>query len=110
MKKVFYEKAIANMRAGKYDTSYSMLEKAVDLAGVDSRRGGEFKLWAVQALQGIGRNAQAVHLLKSMKNHSDRDVRKVGAALTITSDGEILCQALSRAAERPRGKLWRRRQ
>lgn len=88
--KVFYEEAIAHMRDGKYDTSYAILEKAVKLAGVDSRRGGEFKLWAVQALQGIGRNAQAVELLKSMKNHSDRDVRKVGAALVTIHGSEIV--------------------
>lgn len=60
-----------------YDTSYEMLEKAVTLAGEDSRRGGEFKLWAVQALQSVGRDEQAAELLRSMKNHSDRDVRMV---------------------------------
>lgn len=65
------------MKRGSYDTSYVLLEKAVALAGEDSRRGGEFKLWAVQALQGVGRNEQSVKLLKSMENHSDPDVRKV---------------------------------
>lgn len=66
------------MRGGDYDASFTLLEKAVSLAGEDSRRGGEFKLWAVQALQGVGRNQQAVKLLESLKAHRDLDVRKVG--------------------------------
>lgn len=77
MQQVFYEEAIHEMKKGKYDTSYALLEKAVSLTGESSRRGGEFKLWAAQALQGVGRNKQAVELLKDMKNHSDLDVRKV---------------------------------
>ena len=65
------------MRGGDYDASFTLLEEAVSLAGADSRRGGEFKLWAVQALQGVGRNKQAVALLESLKAHRDLDVRKV---------------------------------
>lgn len=65
------------MKEGDYDASYTLLEKAVSLTGEDSRRGGEFKLWAVQALQGVGRDEQAVKLLKSLKTHRDSDVRKV---------------------------------
>lgn len=72
------------MKECRYDTSYAILDKAVALAGEDSRRGGEFKLWAVQALQGVGRDEQAVELLKSMENHSDPDVRKVRAQQLMT--------------------------
>ncbi|CAM9614024.1 unnamed protein product [Discosporangium mesarthrocarpum] len=78
---VFYEEAIACMGKGKYDTASEMLSRAVKYAGEDSRRGGEFKLWAVQALQGVGKDAEAIHLLKSMKHHSDKDVRKVSTEL-----------------------------
>lgn len=77
MHQILYEEAIFEMKKGKYDTSYGLLEKAVSLTGENSRRGGEFKLWAAQALQGVGRNKQAVEILKGMKNHSDRDVQKV---------------------------------
>lgn len=65
------------MRRRDCDKSVALLEKAVTLAGEDSRRGGEFKLWAAQALQGVGRNKQAVEVLKSLKGHRDLDVRKV---------------------------------
>ncbi|CAN0530533.1 unnamed protein product, partial [Laminaria digitata] len=78
---VIYEDAISVMRGGDYDASFTLLEKAVSLAGADSRRGGEFKLWAVQALQGVGRNKQAVTLLESLKAHRDLDVRKVSQEL-----------------------------
>lgn len=74
---MIYEDAISVMRGGDYDASFTLLEEAVSLAGADSRRGGEFKLWAVQALQGVGRNKQAVTLLESLKAHRDLDVRKV---------------------------------
>lgn len=75
---MIYEDAISVMRGGDYDASFTLLEKAVSLAGEDSRRGGEFKLWAVQALQGVGRDKQALKLLESLKAHRDLDVRKVG--------------------------------
>lgn len=65
------------MNKGEYDSSYARLAKAVSLVGEDSRRGGEFKLWAAQALQAVGKHQQAVELLKGMKYHRDRDVRKV---------------------------------
>lgn len=65
------------MRRRDCDASVTLLETAVELAGADSRRGGEFKLWAAQALQGVGRNKQAVEVLKSLKGHRDLDVRKV---------------------------------
>lgn len=65
------------MKNGDCDGSFALLEKGVSLAGEDSRRGGEFKLWAVQALQGVGRDKKAVELLKSLKAHRDLDVRKV---------------------------------
>ena len=65
------------MRRRKCDNAVALLEKAVALAGEDSRRGGEFKLWAAQALQEAGRNKQAVGVLKSLKGHRDLDVRKV---------------------------------
>lgn len=68
------------MRRRDCDKSVALLEKAVALAGEDSRRGGEFKLWAAQALQGVGRNKQAVEVLKSLKGHRDLDVRKVCVA------------------------------
>lgn len=74
---IFYEEAIVVMRRRDCDKSVALLEKAVFLAGEDSRRGGEFKLWAAQALQGVGRNKQAVEVLKSLKGHRDLDVRKV---------------------------------
>eukprot|EP00752_Nemacystus_decipiens_P016317 g14592.t1 len=78
---VFYEEAISVMRRRDCDNAVVLLEKAVALAGEDSRRGGEFKLWAAQALQEAGRNKQAVGVLKSLKGHRDLDVRKVGAEL-----------------------------
>ncbi|CAM9194238.1 unnamed protein product [Choristocarpus tenellus] len=78
---VFYEEAIVHMGKGNYETALEMLTRAVSYAGEDSRRGGEFKLWAAQALQAAGRNAQAVDLLKSMKYHRDRDVRLVSNEL-----------------------------
>ncbi|CBJ48304.1 conserved unknown protein [Ectocarpus siliculosus] len=78
---IFYEEAIALMRRRDCDASVALLDKAVDLAGADSRRGGEFKLWAAQALQGVNRNNQAVEVLKSLKSHRDFDVRKVSAEL-----------------------------
>lgn len=65
------------MRRRECDNAVALLEKAVTLAGEDSRRGGEFKLWAAQALQEAGRNKQAVEVLKSLKGHRDLDVRKV---------------------------------
>lgn len=65
------------MRRRECDNAVALLEKAVALAGEDSRRGGEFKLWAAQALQEAGRNKQAVGVLKSLKGHRDLDVRKV---------------------------------
>lgn len=65
------------MKRRDCDASVALLEKAVALAGADTRRGGEFKLWAAQALQGVGRNKQAVEVLKSLKTHRDLDVRKV---------------------------------
>lgn len=74
---VFYEEAISVMRRRECDNAVALLEKAVALAGEDSRRGGEFKLWAAQALQEAGRNKQAVGVLKSLKGHRDLDVRKV---------------------------------
>ncbi|CAM9376174.1 unnamed protein product [Scytosiphon promiscuus] len=78
---IFYEEAITVMKRRDCDASVTLLETAVELAGADSRRGGEFKLWAAQALQGVGRNKQAVEVLKSLKGHRDLDVRKVGAEL-----------------------------
>lgn len=75
---IFYEEAISVMRRRECDNAVALLEKAVALAGEDSRRGGEFKLWAAQALQEVGRNKQAVGVLKSLKGHRDLDVRKVG--------------------------------
>lgn len=83
------------MRGGDYDASFTLLEKAVSLAGEDSRRGGEFKLWAVQALQGVGRNKQSVKLLESLKAHRDLDVRKVGGMYTDLSDGRQAGRRLS---------------
>lgn len=74
---IFYEEAITVMKRRDCDASVKLLETAVELAGADSRRGGEFKLWAAQALQGVGRNKQAVEVLKSLKGHRDLDVRKV---------------------------------
>lgn len=74
---IFYEEAISVMRRRDCDASVALLEKAVSLAGAETRRGGEFKLWASQALQGVGRNKQAIEVLKSLKTHSDLDVRKV---------------------------------
>lgn len=92
--KVFYEEAISVMRTGRdYDTSFALLEKAVFLTGEDSRRGGEFKLWAVSALQGVGRNKQAVELLRTLKTHRDLDVRKVSA----TKNDQLISPVVSRA-------------
>eukprot|EP00903_Cladosiphon_okamuranus_P005593 g5565.t1 len=81
MAEIFYEEAISVMRRRECDNAVALLEEAVALAGEDSRRGGEFKLWAAQALQEAGRNEQAVGVLKSLKGHRDLDVRKVGAEL-----------------------------
>ncbi|KAG5192472.1 hypothetical protein JKP88DRAFT_204238 [Tribonema minus] len=78
---VFYEEAIIYMGKGEYDTAQELLRRAVAFVGEDSRRGGEFKLWLAQALQGVLDNDGAVTLLRSMRTHPDRDVRTVAKEL-----------------------------
>jgi hypothetical protein len=53
--------------AGEYDTSQALLLRAVTFVGAESRRGGEFKLWMAQALQGGGDLPGAIAVLKTMK-------------------------------------------
>eukprot|EP00953_Heterococcus_sp_UTEX-ZZ885_P021026 11747-Heterococcus_DN1.PRE.1 len=66
---------------GDYDTTKELLNRAVKFVGADTRRGGEYKLWLAQALQGAGDNDGCVAVLKSMKDHSDRDVKVVANEL-----------------------------
>ncbi|CAM9524988.1 unnamed protein product [Chrysoparadoxa australica] len=71
------------MDQGKYDVSRALLDKAIELVGEETRRGGEFKLWLSQAYQACGPayEEQAIKTLKSLKSHPDKDVKGVADKL-----------------------------
>ncbi|CAN0508279.1 unnamed protein product, partial [Phaeothamnion confervicola] len=54
------------------------------------RRGGEFKLWLVTALQGVRQDDHAVEVLKRLKFHGDKDVRQVARELLYIAEAPKL--------------------
>ncbi|CAN0247810.1 unnamed protein product, partial [Phaeothamnion confervicola] len=72
---VFYEEAIIFLDRGEYDVGAKLLDRAVGYVGEDSRRGGEFKLWLVTALQGVRQDDHAVEVLKRLKFHGEKAFR-----------------------------------
>ena len=77
---LFYAEAVERMNKGDYVTSVAMLNRAVQYAGKPTRRGGQMQLWLAQALHASGREGErqkAYELLRALKTHPDRDVRRV---------------------------------
>jgi len=78
---IFYAEAVDYMKRGDYRVAVRLFDRAVVLAGRGSRRGGQYALWLAQAQQSAGDRRPASALLKLLKKHADRDVRKVASEI-----------------------------
>ncbi|MCU0566366.1 MAG: hypothetical protein MUF49_07195 [Oculatellaceae cyanobacterium Prado106] len=61
---------------GQYRQSVEQLEKAVNLAGQNSKLGGEVQIWLVNAYQAAGQNLEAIALCEKLGAHPDLKTRK----------------------------------
>jgi tetratricopeptide (TPR) repeat protein len=61
---------------GQYRQSVERLEQAVNLAGPDTRLGGEVQLWLVSAYQAAGESLRAIALCEQLARHPDLRTRK----------------------------------
>lgn len=73
--------AMEAFNKGRYRVAAGLYDEAVQLVGVESRLGGQYRLWHAQALDALGEKQQAAKFLETLRTHSDLDVRKVSAEL-----------------------------
>lgn len=66
---------------GQYRESVAFLEKAVSLAGPNTRLGGEMQTWLVTAYQAAGQQTEAIALCEQLGKHPDFKTREQGKRL-----------------------------
>jgi tetratricopeptide (TPR) repeat protein len=64
------------LESGKYRRSIEYLETAIKLVPINSKLGGEVKIWLVTAYQAAGLSEQAIALCQQLLTHPYSEVRQ----------------------------------
>lgn len=79
--KTQYQAGKQPFERGQYRSSVQFLEKAVSLAGANTKLGGEMQTWLVTAYQAAGQQTEAIALCEQLGKHPDLKTREQGKRL-----------------------------
>ena len=71
-----YQEGISNFESGNYQQSIALLERARDLAILETVLGGDISIWLANAYDAAGKTEEAIAICRSLKKHPVNKVRK----------------------------------
>ncbi|MCA6574091.1 MAG: tetratricopeptide repeat protein [Pseudanabaena sp.] len=71
-----YQQGVTSFERGNYQQSISLLERARELAIVETNLGGEILVWLANAYDANGRTEEAIAICRSLKKHPTNSIRK----------------------------------
>lgn len=71
-----YQAGVRSFEHGDYKQAIAQFQQALDGVNAKTKIGGEIQVWLANAYDAAGNYTEAIALCRSLKTHSDRDVRK----------------------------------
>ncbi|WP_019500966.1 tetratricopeptide repeat protein [Pseudanabaena sp. PCC 6802] len=71
-----YQAGVRSFERGNYQQAIAQFQQALDGVNAKTKIGGEIQVWLANAYDAAGNSTEAIALCRSLKTHSDRDVRK----------------------------------
>jgi tetratricopeptide (TPR) repeat protein len=71
-----YQAGVRSFEHGDYKQAIAHFQQALNGVNAGTKIGGEIQVWLANAYDAAGNPTEAIALCRSLKKHSDRDVRK----------------------------------
>lgn len=71
-----YQAGVRSFERGDYKQAIAQFQQALNGVNAKTKIGGEIQVWLANAYDAAGNSTEAIALCRSLKTHSDRDVRK----------------------------------